>query len=110
MPEINLQDVPPGLRRRLAAEARREKLGISTLINRILAEEYGVPEGRIRDGAYKGGGRESPTLVVTVSDEVRAELRRRGPGEGGTIRGEVLTVLSTRYGIAPPSNDRRRRK
>jgi hypothetical protein len=109
MPEINLQDVPAGLRRRLAAEARREKLGISTLINRVLATEFGVPEGRIREGTYKGGGHTSSTLVVTVSDDVRAELRRRGPGNGGTIRGVVLQVLSLRYGIKPPANDRRRR-
>jgi hypothetical protein len=110
MPEINVQDVPPGLRRRLAAEARREKVGISTLVNRILAAEFDVPEGRVRDGVYKGGGHASSTLVVTVSDEVRAVLRQRGPGQGGTIRGVTLQVLSARYGIAPPGDDRRRRK
>lgn len=110
MPEINLQDVPPGLRRRLAAEARREKVGISTLVNRVLAAAFEVPEGRVRDGVYKGGGRESSTLIVTVSDEVRAELRQRGPGQGATIRGVVLQVLAARYGMAPPGDDRRRRR
>ena len=110
MPEINLQDVPAGIRRRLAAEARRSETGISTLVNRILAESFGLPAGDERGGTYKGGGRESPTLVVTVSDDVRAELRRRGPGEGGTIRGVVLCILAQRSDLAAPANDRRRRK
>ena len=106
MPEINVQDVPPGILRRLSAEARREDVGISTMVNRILADAFDVAAGEERAGNYRGGGASS-TLVVTVSDEVRAELRLRGPGQGGTIRSAVLNVLAERYGFNPRQTDRR---
>lgn len=105
--EVNLQDVPAAIRRKVAAEAKRNDMSVSY----VVAKAVGMSTGNDLEpprGKYSGGATHA-TMVVSLPEPLRRVLRMEAARKGATIRGLILAALAERYALPPIDPGRRAR-
>lgn len=102
--EVLVFDVPPALRKKMVALAKKRNVTVNEVAVSILADAYGVErEPSSRPFSPHDGG-------AAMGIRMPVELRERIREDEVTMRGLILQKLATHFGVAVPPLGRRPRK
>jgi hypothetical protein len=101
---ILYEPLPEELRSVIDAEAYAKDWSPYDVVRKVLSDRYGLAYENLSH--YRPAGER---FKLRVSKELRKKINLEAARNGGTIRGVVLSVLASHYGLDPISTGRRPR-